>query len=85
MWLACHNQEEIAQAVDATQRKISDLSIGFSEIGNLSESAKSLALTPPLRANVRSLAHCALQSDVAACLKRANITALNIIQNAQLV
>jgi hypothetical protein len=57
----------------------------FSEIGNLSESAKSLALTPPLRANVRSLAHYALQSDVAGCLKRANITALNIIQNAQLV
>jgi hypothetical protein len=46
MWLACHTQEEIAQAVDGTQKKISDLSIGL---------AKSATFPNPLKVSLSHL------------------------------
>ena len=41
--LPCHTQEEIAERENIPQRTVADLESSFSEIGNLSESAKSAA------------------------------------------
>jgi len=43
MWLACHTQDEIAEAVDTPRKTVNDLIDSFGEIGHLTESAKSLA------------------------------------------
>ena len=43
MWLACHTQEEIAADVETPRKTVADVTDSFGEIGNLSESAKTLA------------------------------------------
>ena len=43
LWLACHTQEEIAEVVNVAQKTISDWSKDFSDLGKLSETAKTAA------------------------------------------
>lgn len=43
LWLACHTQQDIADALEMPQRTIADLVKDFSEIGNLAKSAKIAA------------------------------------------
>lgn len=43
LWLACSTQEEIADSVNTPQKTVDDVLKTSSEIGNLAESAKSLA------------------------------------------
>jgi hypothetical protein len=43
LWLACYTQEEIAEAVNTPRKTVDDELEKSGEIGNLSESAKSLA------------------------------------------
>ena len=43
MWLACHTQQEIADALNVTNQTVSDMLNKFTEIGKLSEIGKTSA------------------------------------------
>ena len=54
MWMACHTQDEIAEATGSKQQTVGDEIATFTEIGNVSNFGKSLDFTrdnefqPPL-------------------------------------
>lgn len=53
MWLACHTQEEIAEALGCTRDEVRRQTDGFGDLGNLAESPKAAAIhatdfDPPL-------------------------------------
>jgi hypothetical protein len=43
MWMACHTQQEIAEATSTPQQTVGDLTKNFTEIGDLAESGKVAA------------------------------------------
>jgi hypothetical protein len=69
MWLACHTQEEIAEACQIDQGDLSKMAKSFMEIGNLAESHKSLA------SHASDFEPMSALERIAACLKNADIVA----------
>ena len=81
LWLACHTQEEIAEAVNVTQQTVSNWIDDFTNIGNLPEICKVSALSQGFEAPLYNVWKWPHHTDYGQ--DRQNACAVNVVRRSQ--